>query len=143
MCAALFYVSIRLRVIVRRSETVTRTHKLLLFYSALLLGAFDLIALSSRLFERSPDPISWEKVFVAVAIQALSILIWGFYLSWLSATGRRLFDGGSPYSLQGFGLIPVIMAGLLAAFSITVLHNAWNCGNRPLPTSRGMKTCPA
>jgi hypothetical protein len=114
----------------------------MLFYAALLIGAFDVFSLASRFFESSPDPIAWDKVFVAVVVQALSVLIFGIYLSWLSATGRHLLEAGSPYSLQRLGLIPVLMAGLLAAFSITVLHNGWNCGNHPIPTGRGMTTCP-
>jgi hypothetical protein len=121
---------------------MSRIHKLLVFYAAVIVGLFDIQSVASRFFERMPDPISWPKVFVAVAMQLTALLFWASFLSWLSAKGRSFVDAKSPFSWRRFGMAPAIFAAVIAAFSVTVLHNGWNCGNHPIPTSRGMTTCP-
>ncbi len=121
---------------------MSRGYKLLLFYSGLLIAAFDVHAVASRFFIGSPDAISWSKTCVALLIQAVAVLIAVVYAYWLSSTGRSLLEPETRFWSPGIRIAPMLVAGLLAAFSQQMLFNAWNCGDHPLPTSRGMPTCP-
>ncbi len=122
---------------------MSRIHRLLVFYAAVVVGLFDIQSIASRFFERSPDPISWPKVSVAVVMQFTALLIWASFLSWIGARGHSFVDARSTFSWRRFGMAPALVAGVIAAYSVTVLHNGWNCGNHPIPTSRGMPTCPS
>jgi hypothetical protein len=121
---------------------MSRSYKLLLFYALLLLAAFDLQALSQRIFLAAPDPVNWAKVILSVALQATAVAGSVLYLNWLSRTGISLLERSPNLFSRGLKTLPLLASGLLAAFSVTVMYNAVNCGNHPLPTNRGMLTCP-
>ena len=120
-----------------------RGHQLLLLYSLLLLAVLDLHALSQRFFLASPEPVAWEKVFVAALLQGIVIGAATLYLRWISSSGISLLEQEPNLLSRGLRTTPLLAIGLLAALSVTVLYNAVNCGSHPLPTSRGMTTCPA
>ena len=122
---------------------MARTYKLLLFYAALALAALDVHAVAQRFFQAAPDPVAWEKVALAMVLQAVAFALAWPGLTFLSrvrapllAKQRTLF-----FSLD-FRLALIFGLGLLAALSVAVLYNAVNCGNHPLPTNRGMSVCP-
>ena len=121
---------------------MSRGYKLLLFYAVALLVAADLYALAGRLFLLAPDPIAWEKVALSAMLQCIAIAVATYYLRWLSRTKYPLIPERRSLFTLNLALAPVIAVCLVAGPSVGVLTNAMNCGNHPLPTHRGAKTCP-
>lgn len=120
-----------------------RTYKLLLFYAGVVLAAFDANAIVQRFFFASPDPIAWEKVAVAALLQGAAFGIALPYLAFISRVRTPLLGRNrSLLFALDLRLAPLLACGILCAFSVTVLFNAVNCGNHPLPTNRGMSVCP-
>jgi hypothetical protein len=121
---------------------MTRTHKILLFYAGALLAGFDVHAVIQRFFVSVPDPVAWEKVFIAILLQ---LVVAALALAYFAYLGRaKALDTRPHLILDGLRLryLPVLGLGMLAALSVTILYNAVNCGSHPLPANRGMSTCP-
>ena len=120
-----------------------RAYKLLLFYAAFALAAFDMHAIAHRFFLSAPDPVAWEKLAVAVLLQAVVFALAWPYLRFISRTRPPLLERQRSllFSLD-LRLAPILGLGLIAAAAVAVLYNAVNCGNHPLPANRGMSVCP-
>jgi hypothetical protein len=114
-------------------------YKLVLFYAALLVLAFDLNAILQRLFSQPLAEVAWGKIVVAALLQGSSFAGAYEYLRWFGRKGKSLFaeDIWSP-----FRLVPLFAAGLVATFSTQVLHNAVNCSEHPFPSSSARTACP-
>lgn len=121
---------------------MSRAHKILLFYAIALAAAADLHAFAGRLFLAAPDAVAWDKLLLALVLQASAIGMSALYLQWLGRTGRRLLpQRRSPFTLD-LNLVPLIAAGFVAGLSVAILSNAVNCGSHPFPAQRGQAVCP-
>lgn len=123
------------------AKHMSRKYKLLLFYAVALLIGADLYVITSRFFLASPDPVAWEKIALAAILQAAALASAAYYFRWLSRTKHSLVPARSLFTLD-LALVPVVAVGLVAALSVSILANATNCGNHPLPANRGEKNCP-
>jgi hypothetical protein len=120
-----------------------RAHKLLLFYAAVVLAAFDTHAVVQRFFLAAPDSVAWEKIALALLLQVAVFAIAWPYLWFMGRARRPLFERNPiPFFPLNFALAPLLACGLISVVSVGVLFNALNCGNHPLPTHRGMAICP-
>ncbi len=119
-----------------------RSYKILLFYSLLMLAAFDLHALIQRFFLASPEPIAWEKAIVAALLQVIAAGVAALYLRWISISDISLLEHNPSLLSRGLKTTPLLACVLLAALSVTVLYNAVNCGSHSFPANRGMTSCP-
>jgi hypothetical protein len=117
-------------------------YKLAIFYALVVLAAFNLHALVSRFMLEAPDPVAWHKVGFALFLQFIAVGVAVLYLQWLSRTDMSLFEASPSLFFLGLKTTPLVASGVLLAFSVTILYNSVNCGNHPLPSNRGMSTCP-
>ena len=117
-------------------------YKLLLFYAALALAAFDMHAVVRRLFLTAPDPVAWDKLAVAASLQAVVFALAWPYLTLVSRMKVSLLEKRRSLVSLDLWLAPILGLGLVAGLSVMVLYNSVNCGNHPLPTNRGMSVCP-
>jgi hypothetical protein len=118
-------------------------YKLLIFYGALALAAFDMHALARRFFLAAPDPVAWDKLALAALLQAVVFALAWPYLTFVSRMKASLLERQPSFFFSlHLWLAPILGLGLLAGFSVMVLYNSFNCGNHPLPTNRGALVCP-
>jgi hypothetical protein len=121
---------------------MSRTQKIFLFYALVILVAFDLNAISQRFFLANPDAIGWSKVVASAVLQGLLALGLIAYIPFLwrkstpSSTSRFMLGP------MGWKIVPLIALGILAAWSVAMLYNGFNCGSHPLPSARGAPLCP-
>lgn len=119
------------------SSRLKRSEQLLLFCALAILGAFDIHAAAHRALYGAADPIDWAKVILAIFLQIVGVYLGLLSVRWFKhARERRSI-------VWTFRLywVPIAAAGLLAAYSVTILFNGINCGGTPVPTNRGMPTC--
>jgi hypothetical protein len=119
-----------------------RSLVLALFYASAGLIIFDLYAIASRFTSVNSDPVAWLKVAFAVLLQVLALGIGFLYVKFLSAYDKPHTRARLMLDTLPVRLVPVLAAGLLAAWGYTMLYNGINCGSHPLPSNRGMTTCP-
>ena len=126
-----------------RRHSMLRPHKLLLFYAAVVLGAFDANALVQRLLLVAPEPLAWGKIALALLLQAAAFAIACPYLWFIVRARKPLVERNPiPFFPLNLMLAPLIPCGLIAGLSVAVLFNGLNCGSYPLPVHRGMALCP-
>ena len=121
---------------------MSRTQKIFLFYALVILAAFDLNAITQRFFLTSPDAIAWSKVGASVILQVLLALGLITYIPFLWRQGAPSSTSRFMLGPMGWKVVPLIALGTLAAWSVAMLYNGFNCGSHPLPTARGIPLCP-
>lgn len=108
--------------------------------TALALLLFDVYAVRAYVNAGWPGDVSWLKVFGALALQVLVIIL-AFTSFALIAQRRHEAKPQEPGSGPWYLPVPLVLALVLAALSATLFFNGLVCGNEPLPTSRGVSIC--
>ena len=115
---------------------------LLTIVTAVALALCDAYAIRAYVGAGWPVGISWLKVVGAIAMQLLVIPL--AFVSFALVAQRwqepRPWEPGSaPWYLPA----PLAVALVLATLSVALFFNGLVCGNKPLPTSRGIGICSA
>ena len=121
---------------------MSRGYRLFVFYACVALLAIDAYAVLSRFMGAPVDPVSWQKTFFSLLLQAIALAILVGHSYYMSLAKLPLLEGSSRLWSPSWRIVPFFAACLLVAYSYQMLFNAWNCGSHPLPTSRGHTTCP-
>jgi hypothetical protein len=109
--------------------------------TAFLVLCADAYAIVVRVQQPSPSPLSGAKLLGATLLQVALVLGVAVYVAWLQAQPRLELP---PYASSGAWrsrFLPILSLALLAAFSATLFYNGAVCGDRPLPTVRGVGLC--
>lgn len=118
-----------------------RLHKLLLFYSVLALLLADTYVIMRAFQLNRGEPVDFWKVSVAAIAQGLAIgvcVLYAIYLARAKPIDTRLNVILDALRIR---LAPIFLAVILAAFSVTLLKQAIQCGSQPFPSNRGALLC--
>ena len=119
---------------------MTKTIAFLTLATAIALLLCDAYAVRAYVEAGWPGNVSWLKVFGALALQVLVVVL-GFISFSLIAQRRQDAKPHEPGSAPWYFPFPLALAVGLAALSAALFFNGLVCGNEPLPTSRGVSIC--
>src|SRR5262245_51618393 len=109
--------------------------------TALLVLCADGYAIVVRMQQVTPSPLSGAKVLGAALLQVALVVAVAVYGAWLQPQSRLELPPYAPSGAWRSRLLPILTLALLAAFSATLFYNGAVCGDRPLPTVRGIGLC--
>jgi hypothetical protein len=118
-----------------------RVHKLLLSIAALLIVPVDAWVVAESLLSQRSDPINGWEIAIAVLVQGLAIAMGIAYAMYVAQAKPVDTRPNVILDALKLRLVPLLVAGILMALSVTLLEQAIKCGSHPFPTVRGKLLC--
>jgi hypothetical protein len=118
-----------------------RSHKLLLSYGVIALVLVDSYVVVEALLVGPAEPVDAWKAAVAGIVQALAVGICALYAAYLGRAQPLDTRPNVVLDALRVRLWPILVAGIMAAFSVALLAQAIKCGSQPFPSSRGTPLC--
>jgi hypothetical protein len=87
------------------------------------------------------EPIDGWKAAIAGVVQALAVGICALYAAYLARAQPLETRPNVILDALRLRLFPIFVAGILAAFSFTLLVQAVKCGSQSFPSGRGTPLC--
>ena len=109
--------------------------------TALLVLCADGYAVAVRMQQLTSSPLSGGKLVGAVVLQLAVVVGVGSYVAWLRGRPKLELPPYAPFDVWHSRLLPILALALLGAFSATLFYNGAVCGDKPLPTVRGVGLC--
>jgi len=103
--------------------------------------AFDAYAFVSRMHEDSAPEVAWLKVAGAFLLQSAVLLVALGYLKFVGKRPRLELPPYGSFDSWQRRYMPVAILVVAAGFAGTLLYNGVLCGDRPLPSGRGVSVC--
>jgi tetrahydromethanopterin S-methyltransferase subunit E len=120
---------------------LSRTSTVAAGVAALLMVCADGYAIAARMQQLTSPPLSAAKLAGAVILQVAIVVGVCAYVAWLQSRSRLELPPYGPFDAWRSRLLPILSLALLGAFSATLFYNGAVCGDKPLPTVRGVGLC--